>query len=196
MLTGPSWSSCSGSVGSASHGGYGYPSNTVSGYNGSATFTCNSGNWNYVNGSCNATQRNATQPPPPVCSAVAGPVAWGTCTGYVNAPDTPQGGSYSISATGGGTGSISWSCGAGGSWVETSRTCQTASQPLPSMGCASQRLTWQGGATCSANVPALSNNQPYTVNDYTTWSAPSGSATVICYNGALTITSSYCWNGG
>lgn len=192
-----SWSSCSGYVSSTSQGGYAYPSNTTSGATGSATFQCNSGNWTYVNGSCNATPPPPPPPPPPpACGAVSGPVSWGTCTGYVNAPNTSQGGSYSISATGGGTGSISWSCGTGGSWVETSRTCQTASQPLPSMGCASQRLTWQGGATCSANVPALSNNQPYTVNDYTTWSAPSGSATVICYNGALTITSSYCWNGG
>lgn len=190
------WSSCSGNVSSASQGGYGYPFNTRSGFTGNATFQCNGGNWTYVNGSCDAPP---PPPPPPVCSAVAGPVAWGTCTGYVNAPNTPQGGGYSISANGGGTGSISWSCSVGGAWVETNRTCSPISSPPPTIGCASRTITWGSSyqAACVGQTPALSHGQSANVTAILGgWGQSSGSITVQCYNGVVNMVSEgSCWGG-
>lgn len=148
-----SWSSCSGSVGGAVHGGFNYPTNSTGGFTGNATFQCNAGTWTYVNGSCNPA-------PTPTCPA--------------SRPSDFQ----SVSCPSGQTGSIvqtrTVQCNAGtgwqwitGSWTNSSNTCTPVQAPPPPQCQAHYGLAWQWGSSnqCSGtiNVGPTPSGQSYTL---------------------------------
>ena len=173
------------SVGATSVGG----SHTIydSAGRGSYTFVCSVGGWTPGSFSCTPPPP-PPPPPPPQCAGVAGPVSWGpSCNGYVNAPNTPVGGSYSITSSGPGSGSISWICGAGGNWAETSRPCSSPASPPPGpTGCPATTIS--SGQWCpTAPVPYANNGQSVPIN----WGDTRG--TMTCSNGSWSFANANPW---
>lgn len=198
-----SWSSCSGYVSSTSQGGYAYPSNTTSGATGSATFQCNSGNWTYVNGSCNATPPPPPPPPPPQpqCQAYYGMAwTWGTsnqCSGTVNVGPTPSGSSYTVYGQAAGS-YYRFSCSSG-TWQPGGDYCPNAAPP-PASGCAARSFQladpYNYGYVCTFPLPSGSSGQVVYGGSVGTANSAMG-GTAVCSNGSWNTNGLTCmWNGG
>jgi hypothetical protein len=145
---------------------------------GSASATCNNGNWEVTGASCKLS-----------CS---GSVAWGSGVDALgrnksnlcsaNAPTVKNGGSTSVSnITSNATGSVGLTCN-DGTWSKNNPVCNTS--------CSAQAVSW--GGACQATSAEKSNGQSqYVVHTGNSahpypWSI-SGNATASCSDGKVTV---------
>lgn len=184
-------SACTGVVYAVGHGQTSGVSNQAGGFAGSQSYVCLNGSWSLQSQDCRSVQ--PPPPPPPQCSAASGQATWGsTCTGYVNAPATSVGGTYSINGADG-NGRMSWVCATGGNWVETERTCppRRPLPPSPPSGCAAQWISYSASTSGEGvYTPSAVNGQifPHSGNNC--------SGTFQCLNGSWMMIQGGCDNSG
>lgn len=165
-----SWSgtggaSCSATTGTATNGQNMSVSASDSGVTGTETLQCNNSVWTVVPGTSSCT----LQPVNGVCGAAAF-----TCNAGTNTNDVTN------------SSGETWTCAGinGGS----NASCSAAAA-----SCASATESWSGtgGASCSATTGTATSGQSVTQTGYgANWDV--GPATMLCTNGAWSITSSSC----
>ncbi len=167
---------CSATAAATNHGSNATVNDTSGASQGTATYSCSNGTFNIQSGStCSNT--------PTQCAAQT--VSWTessrTCSGA--APLTAVGSSASVTATSG-SGDADFTCNSSGSFVvQPGANC--------SYTCPSGSVSWtQGSATCSGTYSSFSNGSNRTVNDTT--GPATGSASLTCNTGQVTIASSSC----
>lgn len=176
-------SACTGVLYSVPSGSASTANNAAGGFAGTQTYVCSAGNWTLQSQDC----RSTTPPPapPPQCGPVSGSFSWGTnCSGYINAPTTNVGGTYTVYGSDG-RGYYSWSCAAGGNWFDGGQNyCPPpAPQPPPPSGCGSiSHSADSDRGVCVFNFPSTPSGQASDVSDaYQGWSG--GQWRAVCWNG-------------
>ncbi|WP_194725560.1 prepilin-type N-terminal cleavage/methylation domain-containing protein [Noviherbaspirillum malthae] len=167
-----SWSgsaSCSGSVGTTSHGGGQWISST-NGNNGDAYVSCNNGTWSISNTSCTA--------PAVGCSATS--VSFGGCSG--NVPSASSGQIVNVSMTSG-SGWGQYSCN-NGSWSYYSGSC---TPPPPK--CPGGTQYWGSSVTCAAWAPEQASGSGQWLTSANSYE---GSIYSSCTNGVRSLSNGTC----
>lgn len=181
---------CEGVLSATAHAANTTVNDSTAPLTGSATYTCNNGNYTYLAGSCNA--------PPPPANCVATPRSWvvggNSCDGTV--PATAHSNvSTGFDSTAPTTGSAQYTCN-NGVFFQTgpqasATTCNAAPPPGPAACTAGQTLTWNnGGNTCQAMSTSTSSGNTITITDGA--GPATGSATYVCNNGSFSVQSSNC----
>lgn len=184
---------CEGVLNATAHAANTTVNDTTAPLTGSATYTCNNGNYTYLTGSC-------TAPPPPAnCGTAARSwnVGGNACDALIPAANHSNV-STGVDSTAPTTGSAQYTCN-NGTFFQTgpqasSTTCNAAPPPGPAACTAGQTLTWtNSGNTCQAMSTSTSSGNTITITDA---SAPgTGSATYVCNNGSFSVQSSNCSSG-
>ena len=184
---------CEGVLNATAHAANTTVNDTTAPLTGSATYTCNNGNYTYLAGSC-------TAPPPPAnCGTAARSwnVGGNSCDSLVPAANHGNV-STGVDSTAPTTGSAQYTCN-NGTFFQTgpqasSTTCNAAPPPGPAACTAGQTLTWNnGGNTCQAMSTSTSSGNTITITDAAT--PGTGSATYVCNNGSYSLQSSNCSSG-